>query len=120
MPEDLPQADQFEQMSPTRKRLMDTIKMLAYRAETAMVNLARKKMSHEDEARSLIRGLLTTEADIIPDTQNNMLQIRVHSLSNNRSNRAVKHLMTYLNDAEFVFPGTNNRMVYQLSGAVDL
>ena len=36
------------------KQLADTVKMIAYRAETAMVAMLRKHLNKEDEARALV------------------------------------------------------------------
>ncbi|MCP4983831.1 MAG: hypothetical protein GY935_25430, partial [Gammaproteobacteria bacterium] len=38
---DLPEEERFKQLSTQSKHLIDTIKMVAYRAETAMVQIAR-------------------------------------------------------------------------------
>ena len=43
--------------------------MIAYRAETAMVQIVRQKMKRHDDARSLLRAIYSTEADILPDPQ---------------------------------------------------
>ena len=37
--DELQEEDKFERLKPGRKHLMDTIKMIAYRAETAMSNV---------------------------------------------------------------------------------
>ena len=50
---DLPEDQKFKQLSTQSKHLVDTIKMTAYRAETAMANSLRKTMSHPDEVRIL-------------------------------------------------------------------
>jgi len=47
---DLEQEDKFERLKSGRKRLTDTIKMIAYRAETAMVNIVREELAREDDA----------------------------------------------------------------------
>lgn len=111
---DLPQEQKFERLAPSRKRLTDTVKMVAYRAETAMATIVREELSHEDDARSLIRDLLRTDADIHPDEAAGVLQVRLHALANPRSNRAVQHLLDHLNAAEFIYPGTNFRLTYSL------
>ncbi|MCP4390429.1 MAG: hypothetical protein GY802_19195, partial [Gammaproteobacteria bacterium] len=64
---ELPEAERFKQLSTQSKHLIDTIKMVAYRAETAMVQIVREKMHREDDARSLLRALYSTEADLLPD-----------------------------------------------------
>ena len=114
--EDFPLADKFERLSPSRKRLLDTVKMVAYRAETAMVGIVREVLVREDDARSLIRDLMRTEADLSPDLAAGTLTIRVHSMSNPRSNRAIEHLLTELNNTESNYPGTTLKLVYQLVG----
>jgi transposase len=112
---DLPSEHQFEQLKPSRKLLMDTVKMVAYRAETAMVNIVREELARKDDSRTLIQDLCRQEADILPNPKAGTLTIRVHSMANARSNRAIEHLLTHLNDAAFNYPGTNLRLVYQLA-----
>jgi hypothetical protein len=112
--EDLPDADKFERLAPSRKRLTDTVKLVAYRAETALATIVREKLSHTGEARSLIRDLLRSDADLSPDEAAQTLQVRVHGLANPRSNRAIRHLLDQLNAAEFTYPGTTFRLVYTL------
>jgi hypothetical protein len=47
--------------------------MIAYRAETALVNIVREKLSRKDDARSLIRDLCISNADILPDIEAGVL-----------------------------------------------
>jgi hypothetical protein len=112
---DLPSEHQFEQLKPSRKLLMDTVKMVAYRAETAMVNIVPEGLARKDDARALIQDLCRQEADILPNTETGTPTIRIHSLANARSNRAIVHLLTHLNDAAFNYPRTNLRLVYQMA-----
>lgn len=112
---DLEKEDKFERLKPSRKRLTDTIKMIAYRAETAMVNILREELARKDDARSLIRDLYQSAADILPDLDAGVLTIQVHYLANPRSNRAVKHLLQSLNDADFNYPGTKLRLQYRMA-----
>jgi transposase len=113
--EDLPEDQKFECLAPSRKRLTDTVKLVAYRAETALAAIVREKLSHADEARSLIRDLFRSDADIDPDEVAGVLAVRLHTLANPRSNRAIQHLLDHLNAAEFTYPGTNLRLSYSLS-----
>jgi transposase len=114
--EDLPMKDKFERLAPSRKRLMDTVKLLAYRAETAMTKIVREALTREDDARSLVRDLFRSEADLSPDTQASELRVAVHPMANPRSNRAITHLLKVLNDAEMTYPGTELKLVYSLIG----
>ena len=113
---EMPEEEKFERLAASRKRLMDTVKMIAYRAETAMTGIVREKPAPADDARSLLRDLLRSEADLLPDTQEGLLKVRVHPLANPRSNRAIVHLLDHLNTAEFQYPGTNLKLVYELLG----
>jgi hypothetical protein len=113
--EKLPDSEKFRRLAPSRKRLMDTVKMVAYRAETAMVAIVREVMARPDDARALVRDLFRTEADIEPDEPANVLHVRVHTMSNPRSNRAVAHLFEQLNAAEITYPGTCLRLSYSLA-----
>jgi len=115
---DLEQDDKFEKLRPSRKRLTDTIKMIAYRAETAMVNIAREKLARRDDARALIRDLCNSEADIIPDIESGILTVQIHAMANPRSNEAIKHLIDCLNSTAFNYPATNFRLNYTMPVAI--
>jgi transposase len=114
--EALPSDDKFERLAPSRKRLTDTVKLVSYRCETALVNIVREELVREDDARSLVRDLFRSEANLLVDAAARELKVELHSLSNARSNRAIAHLLTYLNAAELSYPGTNLKLVYTLLG----
>jgi len=111
---DLPEDQQFKQLSTQSKHLIDTIKMTAYRAETAMANSLRENMSHPDEVRTLLRALYKTEADLLPDLETQTLTIRLHHLANVMSDNLIQKLCTELNATETRFPRTNLRMVFKV------
>ncbi|MEN8691968.1 MAG: putative transposase [Desulfobacterales bacterium] len=111
---ELPEEERFKQLSTQSKHLIDTIKMVAYRAETAMVQMAREKMHREDDARSLLRALYSAEADLLPDENAGTLTVRVHRQANRCGDEVIRHLCTELNQTETIFPGTNLRLVYEL------
>ena len=111
---DLPEADRFSVLAPQRKAFVDTIKMIAYRAETAMSVLLRDSMKRPDDARSLLRDIYTQDADIIPDEEEKTLTVRLHHLTNRMSDRAARQLARHLNDTETIYPGTDLRLRYEL------
>jgi hypothetical protein len=115
----LPEAEKFQRLAPSRKQLVDTVKMIAYRAETAMASIVRESLARTDDARSLLRDLFRSEADILPDGQQHLLRVHVHPMSNPRSNRAIAHLLDHLNAAEFTYPGTNLQLVYSIAGEAE-
>jgi hypothetical protein len=111
--------DKFERLTPGRKRLLDTIKLIAYRAETAMVTIVRSALNREDDARSLIRDLFRSPADITPDAHTGELRIAIHSFANPRSNRAIQALLEEINAAELTYPGTRLKLRYTFPSGVD-
>jgi Transposase protein len=115
----LPASEKFQRLAPSRKQLVDTVKMVAYRAETAMASIVREVLARTDDARSLLRDLFRSEADLLPDVEQQILRVNVHPMSNPRSNRAIAHLLDHLNAAEFIYPGTSLRLVYSLAGQAE-
>ena len=109
----MPEAARFDRLSTQGKHLVDTIKMIAYRAETAMAQIVRQKMARHDDARSLLRAIYSTEVDILPDPLAKTLTIRLHPLASHSSDQAVHHLCDVLNATETLFPGTDLRLIYQ-------
>jgi hypothetical protein len=114
---DLPEQERFRQLSTPGKQFIDTLKMIAYRAETAMVNLLCDNLSHPDDTRALLRALYTTEADLIPDHQQHTLTVHLHHMANGYSNDAIRKLCEELNATETLFPRTNLRLVLKLGAA---
>jgi hypothetical protein len=111
---ELPESDRFVLLAPTRKQFIDRIKMIAYRAETAMAVVLRERLARGDDARALLRQIFTTEADLIPDEAAGTLTVRLHHLSNRTSDEAARSLAEHLNTTETLYPGTNLRLVYKL------
>jgi hypothetical protein len=114
----LPENDKFQRLAPSRKRLIDTVKMIAYRAETALASIVREELARTDDARSLVRDLFCSEADLTPDPDKGVLEVQVHPMSNPRADRAIAHLLEHLNAAEFTYPGTRLQLVYSIAGQV--
>jgi len=111
---ELPEAERFKQLSTQSKHLIDTIKMVAYRAESAMAQMAREPMHRQDDARSLLRALYSTEADLLPDANAATLTVRVHHQANRCADEVIRHFCNELNQTETIYPGTNLRLVYEL------
>jgi hypothetical protein len=114
---DLPEQDRFQQLRAERKHFIDTIKLIAYRAETALAQLAREEMHRLDDARSLIRQLFRTEVDLIPDQQSKTLTVRLHPLTAQVHDQIVRHLCEELTSTETVFPSTDLRLIYEIAGS---
>jgi hypothetical protein len=117
---DLPEAERFPQLRTTRKHFVDTIKLIAYRAETALVQVAREKLARADDARALVRQVLGGTADLAPDPARQTLTVRLHRLSSASHDAALAHLCAELTATETVFPGTNLRLIYEPVGSIPL
>lgn len=110
----LPEEERFKRLAIPRKHLLDTIKMVAYRAETAMANILATSMKKTDERRSLLRSIYQTEADLIPDEKNATLTVQLHHLANHASDLALQNLCDEINQTNTIFPGTKLRLIYKL------
>jgi hypothetical protein len=113
---DLSEAHKFHQLKSSGKHLIDTIKMIAYRAETAMASIVREQMSPQSRgtARVLLREVYNSAADLKVDDTNKTLTIRLHHLGNKCSDETVRYLCEELNATETIYPGTDYRMIYEL------
>jgi len=115
----MPATEKFERLAPSRKQLVDTVKMIAYRAESAMASIVRESLARTDDARSLLRDLFCSEADLLPEMEQRVLRVQVHPMSNPRANRAIAHLLEHLNAADFTYPGTSLKLVYSIAGQAE-
>jgi hypothetical protein len=111
---ELPEDQRFSQSSTNTKELVDTIKMIAYRAETAMAHVVREQMARLDDARALLRQIYCTEADLLPNYQEGLLTVRLHHMANRSNDATIAHLCDNLNETMTMFPGTNLRLVYKI------
>ena len=111
---ELPEDDRFQRLRVAGKHLVDTIKMIAYRAETTLVQIARERMSRTDDGRQLIASLFQTTADLHPDDASETLTVRLHHSANHAHDEIIRHLLAELNATVTEFPGTNLRLVYEL------
>ena len=111
--EDLPDDKRFYALSTSRKNLFETIKMIAYRAETAMAEQLTSKTVSQAEARVLLRNLFVNDADIIPDEEKKLLRVVVHGAANPASNKAIARLLNLLNETETFYPGTELKLVFE-------
>ena len=64
---ELPEAERFAQLKTEKKHFIDTIKLIAYRAESALAGEVREALARDDDARALLRRLFVTPANLRPD-----------------------------------------------------
>jgi len=112
----LPEEQRFDRLSTQSKHLVDTIKLIAYRAETSMASVLKEHLSDPEDARRLVKKICTGETDIIVDNQNKTLIVRLHHQACNAQDEAIRKLCEELNATETTFPGTDLRLVYGVIG----
>lgn len=83
---------------------LDTLKMIAYRAETVMANVLAPLLARPDEARSLLRTIFSTDAGLLPGVQSATLTLRLHHSPSGASDRVVRKGCQELISTETVFP----------------
>ena len=77
--EDLPEENQFAKLSSSRRSLLNTIAMIAYRSETAMGLLLERHDYSLSRSRALLQDLFVRCGDLLPDYSKNILNIHLHS-----------------------------------------
>jgi len=113
----LPEEDRFTRLRTERKHFIDTLKMIAYRAESSMASLLREHLARGDDARALLRQIFDTQADLTPDLVANTLTVRLHHLTQAAHDQAIEQLLADLNTTHTVFPGTNLTLVFKLGSS---
>ena len=101
-----------------RKIITDTVKMVAYRAETQLANLVGPLLSHRHaEARKFMRQVFALPADLLPDYERGELRVRLHSLTTPRDNRVLASLCAVLNELDVYYPDTELKLVLEATQA---
>lgn len=112
--DELPEDNKFQRLGPTRRHLIDTVRMIAYRAETAMVPLLTDQHTDSPAARTILQTLFRTSADILPEHDQKRLRVLVHHASRPAIDRRLLKLFSKLNETSMVFPGTDWTLSYEL------
>ncbi len=106
----MPEQIRYNKLKTESKLLMNVIKMICYRAESAVASLITPCLGNpRKEKRMVVKQIIAANADLIPDYENNILTVVLHSMSANRFNNAAAELAALLNETETIFPGTNFR-----------
>ena len=88
--------------------------MICYRAETAVAEILADHLKRaKNEKRMLVKQIIGNTVDLVPDYENEVLTVRLHSLSAGRFNQAAKELCTLLNETHTIFPNSTLRMHFE-------
>ena len=102
------------QLERERKVLVDAIKLIAYRAESALARVMEPLLArHEEETRKFLKTVFQTTADIIPDPATRRLTVRFHGLANPRMTRALGELCALVNSHAVRYPDTSLRLHFE-------
>ncbi len=115
----MPDENRYNKLKTESKILMNVIKMICYRAESAMASLLAPYLANADkEKRMVVKQIIQSNADLLPNYKENTLTVVLYSLSANRYNIAVESILKLLNETDTTFPGTSLKMVFRLSSAI--
>ena len=111
---EMPEHARYNKLKTESKHLQNIIKIICYRAETAIANLlaAHYRKTH-NEIRALVKSIIFAKTDLYPDYSKNILTVRLNNLATPRDNMAVSEICQTLNDYEAVFPGTELKLVFK-------
>lgn len=105
---------QVVRLEQERKVITDVLKMVGYRAETALLRKIEPFLKrHQQDGRDFLETVFKAKADIIPDEKKQRLVVRLYPLSNPRSNRALCALCDIMTQKRTRFPGTDLRLVFK-------
>ena len=114
---ELPENEKFDNVINQRKHFLDTIKLIAYRAETAMSNSIKQHMSHQDESRLLLKQIYKTDANIYVDEKKKWLVVEIHRLAYWKDDKVLEKLCLTMNETQTAFPDTELTLFYKLVSA---
>ena len=114
---ELPEADRFAQLCPESKHFIDTIKMIAYRAESSMAGELAEHLARGDDVRALLRCVYKTPVNLRPDLKAKTLTVEIHRFASALQDAAVAQLCKTLTETETTFPSTDLRLIYRQVGS---
>jgi len=114
--ENMPAHVKYTKLNMESKRFQNILKMICYRAETSCANLLSNNFKKSaNEKRALVKSIINSHADIIPDYQNNQLTVKIYTQAYPRLNTAIKNTIQLLNETQTKYPGTNLVLYYEIA-----
>ena len=92
---------------------MHTLRMLAYRAETAMALVLAPQLDNPETARSLLQAHFHSDASLLPDPAAGTVTVRLLHQAGRAQDPALAPLPEQLNQPSTVFPGTQLQLAYE-------
>ena len=111
----LSEQDKLDALPVGGRLFMDLVRMIAYRAETRMMAPLIGAQGKKPNARRLLRALLTSDANIIPEPAQDILRIQLLGLGSDACDRMLAPLIEELTATRTIYPGTELRLVYEMA-----
>ena len=80
-----------------------------------MVLAVASAQGKKTNPRKALQALFEADASIIPDRAKGLLKLQILGLGSNCADRSLKPLLDELSATETMYPGTNLKLVYELS-----
>ena len=115
----MPENEQYNKLKTESKKFINLIRMIAYRAETALANIISETIENKNAnqfKRMIVKYIIEAPADITPDYEAKILYVKLHHLSTPAHNRAACQVAELLNESQTIFPGTDLVLKFQASG----
>ena len=116
---ELSEPEKLQALPAALRQLMQTLRMLAYRAETCMAAALAPELDNPETARSLLKALFQSDASLLPDPAAGTLTVRLLHQASRAQDAALAPLLAELNRTRTVFPGTQLRLVYEFPSSDD-
>ena len=104
---DLPESEALHTLPVEEHLLLDIIRMIADRAEIRMMQPLITGPGKDRSARKLLRALLTSDANVIPEPEAGILRVRFLGLGSDACERSLAPLVDVLNQTRTKYPGTD-------------
>lgn len=100
------------------RQFVNGIKLVSFRAENMMAQIIRERAPQPSKVTLMLKDLLSSPADLVPDIRHQTLTIRLHPQVRDGYEVPLRHLCSELNLTETVFPGSDLRLVYGVGNPV--
>lgn len=94
---------------------VSAIKLISFRAEKVLAQIIYERVSQPDKVALILRDLLSSPADLVPNLNRQTLTVRLHLANPDGCEEVLRYLCSELNPTETLFPATDLRMVYEFA-----
>jgi hypothetical protein len=95
---------------------LSTIKLIAFRTENMMIRILLEQIHDYESGASILRDIFKGLADLVPNFEQRTLTVWLPPLAVRGHNEALRHLYTDLTATRTLFPGTDLRLIYDMTG----